>query len=74
MCDVGGGASVGRIPGRIPGTRASNLSQQHCPAGPPEAHFFYDAINFKAIFSLIIASGMAIQAIFFSMVHFQLQP
>jgi hypothetical protein len=21
MCDVGGGASVGRIPGRIPGTR-----------------------------------------------------
>jgi hypothetical protein len=22
MCDVGGGASVGRIPGRIPGTRA----------------------------------------------------
>jgi hypothetical protein len=25
MCDVGGGASVGRIPGRIPGTRGSNL-------------------------------------------------
>jgi hypothetical protein len=25
MCDVGGGASVGRIPGRIPGTRVSNL-------------------------------------------------
>jgi len=22
MCDVGGGASVGRIPGRIPGTRS----------------------------------------------------
>jgi len=23
MCDGGGGASVGRIPGRIPGTRAA---------------------------------------------------
>jgi len=25
MCEVGGGASLGRIPGRIPGTRCSNL-------------------------------------------------
>jgi hypothetical protein len=25
MCDVEGGASLGRIPGRIPGTRGSNL-------------------------------------------------
>jgi hypothetical protein len=29
MCDVGGGASVECIPGRIPGTRCSELMREY---------------------------------------------